>query len=206
MSVTTEVDVRQKVTTKEELQDLRRRLDEIRRLASNADSGQALEGKPYSWQDDVDGLVAFLKDLEAVMMFLVNDRVPERQRKEFLDCWEATQVRINIAIAQLRTIGNDNDPIYVELHNEGLTKKPLKLKLREYFRRIDVSPVPAVLEMADRILGSLFPVLYDLGPVKEFKETLESRLKNDGDAGLQSLNLNGREQWWRQANKAEGSE
>jgi hypothetical protein len=59
------------------------------------------------------------------------------------------------------------------------------------FRRIGASPVPAVLEMADRILGSLFPILNVLEPVKEFKETLESRLKNDGDAGLQSLNIDG---------------
>ena len=56
--------------------------------------------------------------------------------------------------------------------------------------------------MADRILGSLSPILSALEPVKEFKETLESRLKNDGDAGLQELNLSGREQWWRQAEKA----
>jgi len=203
MPVATEVDVREKVTTKEELQDLRERLRRIRGQASNADSGEALDGKPYGWQDDVDGLVAFLEDLKQVMIFLVNDRVPKRERKWFLDCWDAAEVRIDIAIAQLRTVGSDNDPIYVELHNEELTKKPLLLKLREYFRRIEASPVPAVLEMADRILGSLFPILHDLGPVGEFKETLEARLKNDGDDGLQSLNITGREQWWKQAKKSD---
>jgi hypothetical protein len=55
--------------------------------------------------------------------------------------------------------------------------------------------------MADRILGSLFPILNALEPVKEFKETLESKLKNDGDEGLQGLNLSGREQWWKQEQK-----
>lgn len=202
MPVSTEVDVRQKVTTKEELEDLRKRLREIRGQASNAATGKALDGKPYGWQDDIDGLVVFLEDLKQVMTFLIHDRVPEKQRQLFLDCWDATDVRIDIAIAQLRTIANDDDPIYVELHNAGLTKKPLGLKLREYFLRIGASPVPAVLEMADRILGSLFPILNALEFVKEFKETLESRLRNDGDAGLQGLNLSGREQWWRQAEKS----
>lgn len=145
--------------------------------------------------------MTFLEDLKQVMTFLMNDRVPNKQRQLLLDCWDATDVRIDIAIAQLRTIGNDNDPIYIDLHNADLTKKPLRLKLREYFRRIGASPLPGVLEMADRILGSLFPILGALEPVKEFKETLESRLKNDGDAGLQELNLSGREQWWRQAEK-----
>lgn len=55
--------------------------------------------------------------------------------------------------------------------------------------------------MADRILGSLFPIFNVLEPVKEFKETLESRLKNDGDAGLQSLNIDGRDQWWKRVEK-----
>ncbi len=201
MPVATEVDVRQKVTTKEELEDLRERLRQLRGQASNAPTGDALDGKPYGWQDDIDGLAVFLEDLKQLMIFLVKDRVLAEQQELFRECWPATEERINIAIAQLRTIANDDDPIYVELHNAGLTKKPLALKLREYFRRIGASPVPAVLEMADRILGSLFPILYDLGPVKEFKETLESRLKNDGDAGLQSLNITGREQWWKHAAK-----
>jgi len=56
--------------------------------------------------------------------------------------------------------------------------------------------------MADRILGSLFPILFALEPVKEFKATLESKLKNDGDDGIQDLNLSVREQRWKQAEKA----
>jgi hypothetical protein len=113
-----------------------------------------------------------------VMTSLIEDRVPEKQRKLFLDCWPIVEVRIDIAIAEIRTIGTENDTRYIKLHNAGLTGAPLKLKLRENWRRIGASPVPAVLEMADRILGSLFPILTALEPVKEFKETLESRLKH----------------------------
>jgi hypothetical protein len=195
-------DVKEEVTTKEELEDLRRRLAELRQRASNTPSGEALKGKPYGWEDDIDGLAAFLEDLRQVITFLIRDRLLQDQRQLFVDCLPIIDVRIDIAIAELRTIDTKDDLLYIKLYNAGLTGTPLKLKLREYWRRIRGSPVVAVLKMADRILGSLFPILNALEPVKEFKETLESKLEHDGDAGLQMLNISGREQWWEQAEKA----
>lgn len=200
-TIADDVDVKQEVTTKEELEDLKRRLAELRTNRSNTPSGDALEGRPYGWEDDIDGLAIFLEDLKQLMSFLIADRVLEEDRQLFIDCWPIIELQIDIAIAELRTINADDHPLYVKLHNAGLAGTPLKLKLREYWRRVKASPLPAVLEMADRILGSLFPILNALEPVKEFKETLESRLKNDGDAGIQGLNISGREQWWRQAKK-----
>jgi hypothetical protein len=201
MPVATETDVKTEVTTKEELDDLRRRLAEWRSRQANTPSGKALNGKPYGWEDDLDGLAVFLQDLKEVIKFLVNDRVIEQDRQAFADYLPEIEVRIDIAIAKLRAIDNNDDELYVKLHNASLTGKPLKVKLGEYWRRIKRSPVVAVLKMADTILGSLFPILAELEPVKEFKETLESKLENDGDAGLQSLNISGREQWWKQAEK-----
>jgi hypothetical protein len=195
-------DVKEEVTTKEELEDLRRRLAELRQRASNTPSGEALKRKPYGWEDDIDGLAAFLEDLKQVMTFLIRDRVLQDQRQLFVDCLPIIDVRIDMAIAELRTIDTEDDLLYIKLYNAGLTGTPLRLKLREYWRRIRGSPVVAVLKMADRILGSLFPILNALEPVKEFKETLESKLEHDGDAGLQMLNISGREQWWEQAEKA----
>jgi len=195
-------DVKEKVTTKEELADLRRRLQALLKAAAHAPSGSALNGKPYGWQDDIDGLAVFLEDLKQIMNFLVNDRVLLADRKLFNDCWETIALRIDIAIAELRTIDNDDDALYAQLYNAGLAGAPLKLKLREYWKRISGAPVVGVLEMADRILGSLFPILVALEPVKEFKETLESKLKHDGDEGLQTLNITGREQWWKQGEKS----
>jgi hypothetical protein len=202
MVTTTEAAVSEQVTTKEELEDLKRRLAELQGQNSQTPSGAALKGKPYGWQDDVDGLATFLEDLKQVMKFLLDNRVLAERRQLFNDCWEIIVLRIDIAIAELRTIDSEDHILSIKLHNAGLTGKPLKLKLREYWRCIRSSPVTAVLEMADRILGSLFPILASLEPVKEFKETLESVLKNDGDAGLQSLNISGREQWWKQAEKS----
>jgi len=202
MATSTMPDVKQEVTTKEELEALRERLRALQGASANATSGADLEGKPYGWEDDIDGLAAFLEDLKQVMDFLIESRVLKEHRPLFLDCFESVEVRIDIAIAELRTIANDDHDTYVKLYNAGLTGNPLKLKLREYWSRITGSTVVAVLEMADRILGSLFPILKALEPVKEFKETLESKLKNDGDAGLQDLNINGRSQWWKQAAKS----
>jgi BMFP domain-containing protein YqiC len=203
MSPVAEADVSTKteVTTKEELAELKRRLSELRAQKSNAPSGNALTGKPYGWQDDIDGLAVFLEDLKQVMKFLVGNRVLKQQQKLFNDCWDDIETRIDLAIAELRTIDSDTHDTYIKLYNARLTGNPLKLKIGEYWRRVKGSPVVAVLEMADRILGSLFPILNALEPVKEFKETLESKLKNDGDEGLQGLNLTGREQWWKQEQK-----
>jgi hypothetical protein len=198
---TAEPDVKQEVTTKEELEDLRRRLAEIKDRQANTPSGEALNGKPYGWEDDLDGLAAFLEDLKQVVTFLVNNRVLEEHRQAFVDYLPEFAARIDIAIAELRTIDSADHALYVKLYNARLAGKWGKVKLREYWHRIKGSPVVAVLKMADTILGSLFPIFYALEPVKEFKETLESRLENDGDPGLQSLNISGREQWWSQAAK-----
>lgn len=109
--------MRQKITTKEELADLRARLDEIRGQASSGAEGEASGGKRRGWQGDIDDLALFLEDLKQVIQFLMKNRVLEDPRKLFTDCWEDTEVRIDIAIAQLRTIENDENPIYLDLHN-----------------------------------------------------------------------------------------
>jgi len=189
------------VTTKEELEELRRKLEEQRRQGQSAapPEGAPAEGRLTSWSDDVNGLVQFLQDLKEIMRFLIRDRLPKTPRELFEQCSPTVETQMDIAIAELKQIDSENHEIYIKLRDADLTGNPLKLKLREFWRRIRTSPVSAVLKTADRILGSLFPILATLEPVKEFKETLEERLENDGDAGLQSLNITGREQWWRQA-------
>jgi hypothetical protein len=59
--------VSEQVTTKEELDDLKRRLAELQGQNSQTPSGVALGGKPYGWQGDVDGLATFLEDLKQVL-------------------------------------------------------------------------------------------------------------------------------------------
>ena len=64
--------------------------------------------------------------------------------------------------------------------------------MREFYERVDQSPPPKALKMGNTILGSLSKVFPLLEPVKEYKEVVESRLKNGGDQGLNQLNLNRR--------------
>lgn len=61
------------------------------------------------------------------------------------------------------------------------------LKKEPHAERIATGPVVSVLEMADRILGSLFKVWTQLEPVKELKETLESKIKHWADREIIDL-------------------
>jgi hypothetical protein len=184
----------EKVTTKEELEDLRRRLDK-QNSAMPPEYGTTPEGTS-SWSGDRDSIVQFLEDLQKIMEYLLTHRVPNAPRALFEQSFVVVKAAIGVAITQLSVIDSDEHVIYAKLREADLTGSRLKLKLREFRRRIATSPATAVLAIADRILGSLASALPVLEPVKEFKETLEERLRNDGDAGLQDLGLAGD---WRSA-------
>src|SRR5262249_30278864 len=108
---------------------------------------------------------------------------------------------INWAIADLYDIANAPDPkahpCYMALQARGLTEQSLELKMAETDDRIHDSPPVAVLERFDSIMRSLIPVLYSLEPVKEFKETLESRFKHGGDKAILTLNILRDHQPWK---------
>ena len=194
------------VTTKEELEAWKKERAEKRQKGGQPVQPPHLDPKKSprgGWQDDVNLLVEFLLGLKNLMRYLIEHRVPENPSKLFKSCFSDVEDNINAAISDLYTINGENHAAYVDLQVRELTKKPLKLKIRECFRRITSSPVPAVLERFDSILGSIFPVLATLEPIKEFKEALESRIKHDGDKGIISLNIFGNEQLW---NKAEAED
>ena len=188
----------EEVTTKEELEALRKRLKKQRR----DDTRSPIPGEPENesssdWRDNITALVAFLTDLRTIMDYLIKERVSEDARELFRQYFDTAALRISIAIGALTLIDSEENELFVRLVDAELTGTPLLIKLREFWGGIGRRPVIAVLELADRILGSLFPILSELEPVKEFKEMLEERVKHGGDAGFQSLNLNGREQWWK---------
>jgi hypothetical protein len=195
--VETEVSQKETVETKEDLAELRRRLEEARRNATKTPAADEHGRLPGWFAHDVDGLVWFLENLREVMSFLVLRRIPEESRAPLIDHFEVISIRIELAIANLRQIDSDRHPTYIGLYNSGLAEEPLEIKLGEYQRCKEESPILSVLEMADRILGSLFRILTELEPVKEFKETIESKIKYGGDADIQLLDLNGREGWWK---------
>jgi hypothetical protein len=206
MPTAVETEVEDIVTTKEELEKWKAKRAKERQRGGTAVRPPYLDPKKYrrgDWQDDINVLVQFLQGLKTLMKFLIEHRVPENPSKLFASCFPDVEENVNGAIADLYTVDSPDHIAYRALRARGLTGKPLKVKFREYTRRGGSSPVVAVLEMADRILGSLFEIFTLLEPVKEFKETLESRIKHDGDRDIISLNLSGNEQLWNQSEDEE---
>jgi hypothetical protein len=189
------------VTTKEELEEWKRKMAEQRRRGGEPEHPPALDPKGKGgWQGDVNLLVAFLKGLRSLMELLIKDRVPEEVAARFNAVFPEVAQNIDWAISDLYDIANASDPkghpCYVALEARGLTEESLELKMAETDDRIHDSPPVAVLERFDSIMGSLIPVLYSLEPVKEFKEVLESRIKHGGDKMIQTLDIFRDQQPW----------
>jgi len=190
-----------KPSTKEELEQWKRERAEKRKQGGTTEHPPMIDAtkRKRGWEEDINLLVEFLQGVKKLMGFLIKDRVPTNPAKLFAASYLSIEENINDAISDLYSIDAEKHVALQELKAAGCTGKPLKLKLREYYRRITSGPVVAVLERVDSILRSLIPALATLEPVNEFKEALESRLKHDGDRGIISLNLSGREQFWNDA-------
>ncbi len=187
-----EPDVRTQVFTKEELQALRRRL--AGRAAAGDDQIPTSPGSPPDpdtpdWQLDVEIILAFLKAVDRVMRFLIENRVPEKFRRLIQSSMALVSAKLDEARLELGAISSEQDQLYSYLADEGLTLENLAAKLASFVDDLDDGPVLAVLDSADKILGSLCKVVPVLGPVKEMKELVEHRVKFCGDADLISLNL-----------------
>lgn len=196
------------ITTKEELEEWKRKRAEQRQRGGEPERPTGLDPKGKGgWQGDVNLLVAFLKGLKRLMEVLINDRVPEEPANRFKVVFPEVEQNINWAISDLYDIANAANPNehfgYLGLQARGLTEQSLEHKMAETDDRINDSPPVAVLERFDQIMGSLIPVLYSLEPVKEFKETLESRIKHGGDKMIQSLNIFRDQQPWHRKSAGE---
>lgn len=191
------------VTTKEELDRWKEERARQRQRGGEPTHPPILAQDPSrrgGWQDDLNLLVAFLKGLKRLMRLLIDQRVPDEPAKRFQAVLSDVEQNIDWAISDLYDIANATDPKahpgYNALQARGLTEKSLELKMAETDDRIHDSPPVAVLERFDSIMGSLIPVLYSLEPVKEFKETLESRLKHGGDKAIVTLDIFRDQQPW----------
>jgi hypothetical protein len=189
------------ITTKQELDEWKQKRAEQRQRGGEPEHPPGLDPKGKGgWQGDVNLLVAFLKGLRNIMELLINQRVPEEPAKRFNQVFPDVEQNINWAISDLYDIATVPDPTshpcYVGLQTRGLTEESLELKMAETDDRINDSPPVAVIERFDQIMGSLIPVLYSLEPVKEFKETLESRIKHGGDRAIQTLDIFRDQQPW----------
>lgn len=183
-------DTKQAVYTKEELQALRRKLAGAGFGAEfNDPPAPNFKGEPADWEWDIRLLIKFLDDLRKILQILVARRIPDPPRQRLTALLEAVDPNIEDAIAELKTVDSMLHPLYLALKRLGLATENLAAKLDEFRDDITGRPVLAVLDMGDKILGSLCKVLSQLEPVKELKETIEHRVKYGSDADIIGLGL-----------------
>jgi hypothetical protein len=183
-------DTKQAVYTKEELQALRRKLAGAGFGADfNDPTSPDFQGEPADWGWDVRLLIKFLEDLRKIMQVLVARRIPDPHGQRLASLLETLDPNIDDAIAELKTVDSVLHPLYLALKRLGLATESLAAKLDEFRDDITGRPALAVLDMGDKILGSLCKVLSQLEPLKELKETIEHRVKYGSDADIIGLGL-----------------
>jgi hypothetical protein len=136
------------------------------------------------WERDRNALIRFLQSMLAIMKFVIDERIPDEPAALFRECFSDIEDNVHDAISELEKMQSKLDELYKKLQEVGLAQKQLELKLREFEDRGKNSPVGEVFHMGNKILGSLVKVLTMLEPVKEFKDVVESKLKNGGDKKL----------------------
>jgi len=187
-------------TTREELETWKK--EQARKRGGQAGeteppkSDREQQGGEGGFEDDVTELTAFLMWLIDVMEMLIAKRIPEDQAELFRDAFPGVEYRIQLAISDLKEINSTEHVLYRALREEGLTGVTREVKSRELSNRVHTGPVASVLEMADNILESLFEVLTQLCPVREFKKALESGIEHGADKDVLSIDWQGREKWW----------
>jgi len=197
LSTVAEPDVKEQVFTKAELDALRKRLAGKR--AGQGDTHQPPSPKddsssePDDWDIDTQIIIKFLRAIEQILRFLLDNRIPEKERELSALVLANAGENLADAISQLESISSESDELYQSLKRERLTLGDLAAKIASFVDDLGNGPVLAVLDSANKILGSLAKAIPVLSPVKEAKEFIEHKIKYRGDAGLISLNIYGRE-------------
>lgn len=178
-----EVDPKTAVYTKEELDELRRKLR--KRLSGILEAeppGPEEEMQPPEWRMDLDLIVKFLRALEKILTLLIQNRIPDPTRQLLRTAMQDTSKKIDDTIQQLLGIASEQDTVYVDLQKEELAGSPGALaKFIGFFENITGNSVIAVLDSANNLLGSLLKVFPVLGPVKEMKDVVKEKIKYGAD-------------------------
>ena len=95
-----EVDVKQKVYTKDELDELRKKL--LGRISNIGVEQEPPSGgsnqEPPEWKTDVELIIKFLRDIEKVMGFLVEKRIPGEPKRLLQKAMEGLAPNLDDAI------------------------------------------------------------------------------------------------------------
>jgi hypothetical protein len=185
---TAAVSTKTEVFTKEELEALRKALNQG--LNGTSDYSPPEQGHEQSddWKNDVSLLAKFLKDLRDTLSAVIQSRIPETHRKRFAGVLANLQDDIDGAIEELNEISGPGHALFGKLEKVGLVGEALLVKLDEFRDRITNGPILAVLAVGNTILGSLCEVLH-LHPLKELKELVENKLEYGGDDEIIKLGL-----------------
>jgi hypothetical protein len=185
---TAAVSTKTEVFTKEELEALRKALNQGRNGTSDYSPPERGHDQSDDWKNDVSLLAKFLKDLRDILSSVIQSRIPEARRKGFAGLLANLQGDIDSAIEELNEITSPEHSLFGKLEKVGLVGEALLVKLDEFRDRIINGPVLAVLGIGNTILGSLCEVLH-LHPLKELKELVENRLEYGGDDEIIKLGL-----------------
>lgn len=189
-TATAEVGTKTEVFTKEELDALRKALNEGRNGAGDlVTPPDESYGENGDWRNDVELLIKFLMDLRDILSKVIESRLPPVDQKRFAALLENLTPTLGEATKQLEAIDGPMAGLYEALEKVGLVKDALLAKLDEWRDRIIEGPLLGVLEMGDTILDSLIAVIDILEPFKELKDTIKNKVEYGGDGEIIELNI-----------------
>jgi len=188
-AATAPVSTKTEVYTKEELEALRRALNEGRNGTGYYLPPEEGRDESDDWGHDVMLLVKFLRDLRDILSMAIESRLPPEDRKRFNALLENLAPTIDDAIAQLEAIDGPTAGLFKVLEKLGLVSDALLAKLDAFRDRIVEGPLVGVLEMGDTILDSLIGAIEILEPLKEVKDTIKNKIEYGADGGIIALNI-----------------
>ena len=182
-AVEQEVDRKTAVYTKEELDELRRKLwKRLSGILEPEPPGPQAQSEPADWRMDLDFIIKFLRALEKILTLLIQNRIPDPFRQLLRTAMQDTRKQINGTIQQLVAVASEGDAVFINLQKEELAGSPGALaKFIGFFDDVTGSAVIAVLDSANNLLGSLLKVFPVLEPVKEMKDVVRQKIKYGAD-------------------------
>jgi hypothetical protein len=132
-----------------------------------------------AFEDDRNTLSDILRFVKRVLDELVTGRISE-DKELFQSAWTAeVRPRLEGLIEGLGNIQNQNDTLWIQLQNHGLTGEQLKLKRKRLAAISAKGVLKRILDIINTILGSI----PGAEPVKEFKEFVEEGI-DDPNASI----------------------
>lgn len=148
-AVAEEVDTR--VYTKAELDALRKKLAQRASADGGAQAPEPGDPDPDTpdWSWDVYLIVKFIRDMEKILGFLIDNRIPNPPRALFQKVLKDLGPVVNSATTELESIDSENHRTYKRLQEEGLSAETLAAKLSEHMEGVGGGPILRIYLYSD---------------------------------------------------------